>query len=398
MSSITLSQRLNSLSDTYKSTLALIQELQKFPTATSPLSDDLDEQRLELANSCHQSLKDAEESLELLRQEVDDYDPGRARNRRVSGSNAREEEHERNATTVSRLSEDIRSARGQFRRAQLQSKRHLDNRRQKEREQLFANRRGGGANGTTGAGMPAARKNQEKLTQDEMATNAAEDVTRALRRTHATLVGNLQQSAFAQQTLEESQEQLQTLAQRYQGTTDILQKSRGLVKTLMTSQKSDTWYLQTSVYILLVTIAWLVFRRLLYGPLWWLCWVPIKFTYWVVSLVFGGIIGAAGGGKIKNGTLSMVGTKTGLDVPKNTPGMQYNYHAMPAKGAGWGGRGTPEEKDMPPSPEMVEEMKQMIKDADEGIVVVQDDTEQPRNPKKRMMELEKEQAMMRDEL
>jgi len=387
MASTSVSQRLQALSESYKSTLALIQELQRFPTGTSPLSDDLDEQRLELANSCHQSLKDAEESLESLRQEVDDHDT--AKHRRTRTPTARDEERERNWGTVARLTEDFRHARGAFRRAQLQSKKNLDARKQKEREQLFANRRSGAANGVVTP--PARQRGQEKLTQDELAQNAADDVTRALRRTHTMLSNNLQQSAFAQQTLEESQEQLQNLGQRYTGTTDMLQKSRGLVKTLVTSQKSDTWYLQTSVYILLVTIAWLVFRRLLYGPLWWLVYLPVRYVWWTLSLIFGSASAAVKSGGVRNVTTS---SSTGLDVPRNTPGVQWSHHAIPPKGAGWGGKSDPE-KDLPPSPDMVDEVKKMVKDANEGTVGIEDG-EQMRNPKKRMMELEKEQERMRD--
>lgn len=392
MSSVALSQRLQALSESYKSTLSLIQDLQKFPNGASPLSDDLDEQRVELANTCHQNLRDAEETLELLRQEVDDLQIASNNRRR---NTAKDEERERNATTFARLSEDIRHARGAFRRAQLQSKKNLDNRKQKEREQLFANRRSGVNDGSNVP--PTRQKGQEKLTQDELAQNAAEDVTRALRRTHALLSSNLQQSQFAQQTLEESQEQLTSLSTRYTGTTDMLQKSRGLVKTLVTSQKSDTWYLQTSVYILLVTIAWLIFRRLLYGPLWWLVWLPGKWMWWTLSMIFGGIFASKGADVARNSTIS-ASTRTGLDVPRNTPGQQAHYHAIPPKGAGWHGPSDPE-KDAPPSPEMVEQVKQMIKDAeDDTEVVLQDRMDQERNPKKRMMELEKEQARLKDEL
>lgn len=384
---MSLSQRLQALSDSYKSTLSLIQELQKFPNGSSPQTDDLDEQRLELANSCHQSLKDAEESLELLRQEVDDYEThGR---RRIAS--ARDEERERNATTVARLSEDIRSARGAFRRAQLQSKKNLDSRKQKERELLFANRR----NGVNGAATaPARQRGQEKLTQDELAQNAAEDVTRALKRTHALLSNNLQQSQFAQQTLEESQEQLQSLSERYTGTTDMLQKSRGLVKTLVTSQKSDTWYLQTSVYILLATIAWLVFRRLLYGPLWWFVWLPMKWAWWGIALIFGGASGALKStGAATNSTVA-VSPSIAQGIPSHAPG-RAKYQPIPPKGAGWGSN-TDSETEEPPSPGTVQKMKDMINEAKDGIVL--EDSDQPRNPKKRMMEQEKEEARIRDEL
>lgn len=392
MSSISLSQRLQALSDSYKSTLSLIQDLQKFPNGNNPLSEDLDEQRLELANSCHQSLRDAEETLELLRQEVEDLDSNTGSRRRTT---TRGEERERDAATFARLSEDIRHARGAFRRAQLQSKKNLDSRKQKEREQLFANRRSGAI--SSSSGQMTRQKGQEKLTQDELALNAAEDVTRALRRTHALLSGNLQQSQFAQQALEESQEQLTNLSTRYAGTTDMLQKSRGLVKMLVTSQKSDTWYLQTSVYILIVTIAWLIFRRLLYGPLWWLVWLPMKWTWWLVLMIFGGSTPGKEATAVKNSTVSS-GTATKLDVPRNTPGKQWNYHAIPPKGAGWNGPSDPE-KNAPPSPEMVDRVAKMIREAEQGTdAVLEDRSGQERNPKKRMMELEKEQAKLKDEL
>lgn len=371
MSSASLSQRLQALSDSYRSTISLIQELQKFPNGGSQ-ADDLDEQRLELANACHESLKDAEESLENLRQDVEDLDASAGRRR----AQVRDEEHERNAAAVTRLAEDIRGARGAFRRAQLQSKKNLDARKQKDRELLFANRR-------SGANDPAAQvsgrqKGRDKLTQDDLNQNAAQDVTRALKRTHALMQSNIEQSQFAQQILEESDEQLKSLADQYLGTTEILQKSRGLVKTLVTSQKSDTWYLQTSVTILLVTIAWLVFRRLLYGPLWWFVYLPLSWTLRLAKLPFRGANSA-----VARSVTSNLGPSARVTVSSGIPNIQ-------------GYRAGLQENDEKPSPEMVEKIKQMINEAKEGTIVPEDDGS--RNPKKRMMELEQEQQRIRDEL
>ncbi|KAK5072603.1 Protein transport protein sec20 [Lithohypha guttulata] len=364
MSSVSVTQRIQTLSDTYKATLSLIQELQKFPNGGSSSTDDLDEQRLDLANTCHESLKSAEESLELLRQEVDDYD-GHMNRRRLASP--RNEEQERNATTVARLAEDIRSARGAFRRAQLQSKKNLDARKQKEREQLFANRRTG-ANGSATA--PGRQRGHEKLTQDELAQDAAEDVTRALRRTHALLTSNLQQSQFAQQTLEESQEQLQGLSERYTGTTDMLLKSR--------------------------TIAWLVFRRWLYGPLWWFVWLPLKLVWWGFAFVFGGSAATKGTDFMRNDTMAVT-SQTGLGVSDSSMKPQRSIQPFSMYGAGQKEPKNPE-AEVPPSPETVEHVKKLIDEAKEGTTVAKEDDDQPRNPKKRMMELEKEQASLREEL
>lgn len=114
-------------------------------------------------------------------------------------------------------------------------------------------------------------------------------------------------------------------------------------------------------------------------------------------MVFGGVFAGKGADAVRNSTFS-AGTTTGLDVPKNTPGKQWSYHAIPPKGAGWHGPTDPE-KDAPPSPEMVDKLGKMIKDAEEGTeAVLEDRTEQQRNSKKRVMELEKEQAKLKDEL
>lgn len=380
-SSASLAQRLQALNDSYKATLSLVSELQRFPNGTTQ-TDDLDEQRLDLANSCHQSLKDAEESLELLRQEVDDYESHAQQRRRINSP--RNEEQERNAASIARLTEDVRGARGAFRRAQLQSKKNLDNRKQKEREQLFANRRAG----VNGSPVPGRQRGQEKLTQDELTQNAANDVTKALRRTHDLLSNNLQQSQFAQQTLDESQEQLRSLSERYTGTTDMLQTSRTLVKTLVTSQKSDTWYLQTSVYILLVTIAWLVFRRLIYGPAYWLAWMPLKLVWWGFAFVFSGSAATTEALVGKNSSMVMQ-SSTSLGSPATTPAMFGSHHVIPEQDDA-----ADSEDDPLKSPEVLERLKQMINEAKEGTVLV-DDPEQPRNSKKRMME---EQVTLRDEL
>ncbi len=411
MSSISLSQRLHALSDTYKQTLTLVQELQSFPSAqhTDNVSTSLDQQRLDLANDCHDTLKSAEDALDLLRQEVDDYTEN-TRARR-STQTPQDEERDRNATSIVRLAEDIKSARGAFRRAQLQSKRNLDATKRKEREQLFASRRNPTGNGEplspTSATARSRRAGQQRLTQDELAVNAAEDVTRALRRTHQLLSSNLSQSQFAQQTLEESQEQMKSLGERYSGTTDLLKSSRGLVKTLIGSQKSDTWYLKTSLAVLMATLGWLVFRRILFGPLWWFVWMPGKWAIYLLSSIFGvgtGIM-KAGVGRSNN---TLAATVTRLNVPTNPPNTQGEgaYHVLPNKGAGWDTSQQPDSTDMPTTLHVVESVTRMIDNAEKQQFAQEADgpdlasEDQPRNPKKRMMEIDEEDERKRrkDEL
>lgn len=379
MSSVSLTQRLQSLSDSYKQTLSLIQDLQRYPNG--PLfAQDADEKRLELANEIHQNLKEQEDSLELLKQETDE-DSTVQRRRRAS---IRDDDRERHAATIVRLNEDIKNARGTFRRAQLQAKRNADAAKRKEREQLFA--------GRTAESVAPRRKGQEKLTQDELALNAADDVTKSLRRAHELLSGNIQQSQFAQQTLEESSEALRGLSESYGGTTDLLKSSKGLVGQLMRSQKSDTWFLISSWYILAATIAWLIFRRLLYGPLWWLVYQPLRLMWWttIASL---GAIGFGGSSEMQNSTSTALVTATG-GIPMR--GSQVRSMALPAKGGGWGADAQP-----PPevSSELIEKVGQIIDDSATRTMNLEDfPTRGAGNTKKRMMELEKEQERLRDEL
>lgn len=227
--SLSVGQRLQTLVDTHHQTVALIQELSKFPAGTTDVTDP-EERPLELATEIHDSLKEQEDALEILRQEVSDsgiVDPRRA-------AQPNRSERERQVDLVARLTEDVKSARGAFRRAQLQAKRNLDARKRKEREQLFADRKADGA-------APPRQQGKQHLTQDELAVQAAEDVTRALLRVHNQLESEVAQSQFAQQTLEESQEALKGLSESYGATSDLLKASRSLVGQLVRSNKSDTW-------------------------------------------------------------------------------------------------------------------------------------------------------------
>jgi protein transport protein SEC20 len=399
-----LGARLQALADTYRATLNLIHQLQKLPfdansTDTSPQAD--------LASEIHESLKEQEDTLELLRQEADESHYSTTNSRWVGGGSVRrrrdserESEHERNAATIARLSEDLKSARGAFRRAQLQASRNAKGARQRDRELLFANR-----GGDPELSVPGRRKGMEKLTQEELALNASSDVTAALRRTHDLMQGNLQQSQFAQQTLDESSAALASLGESYGGVGDLLKGSKGLVGQLLKSQKSDTWYLETAFMILAVTISWLVFRRLLYGPLWWFVWQPLKGLWWLATVALN-LIGLAGAVKPSSVAVSSsVANSPGLNangVPTLVQGMPPRSMYVGGKGGGWDGPSEPPRDD----DSMVEKigiMAEKIQDGMDHAGIEPDDIsdeeasrqeEQPRNTKKRMWEEE----VRRDEL
>ena len=106
----TLTNRLNSLSDSNKAILQLIQRLAKldFQPGSTPLNADEGDVRLELGAEIHESLKQIEEELELLRQEVEDavQNPVSTARRRDS---VRESERARLAVLLARLTEDLKS-------------------------------------------------------------------------------------------------------------------------------------------------------------------------------------------------------------------------------------------------------------------------------------------------
>ena len=387
--SASLSQRLQALADSYKETLAQIHELRNF-RAANYTSGDPEERRLELATEIHDNLKEQEDTLDGLRQDIeDDTTPTHRRD-----SSPWESEHERNADLVLRLTEDFKTARANFRRAQLQAKRAADEEKRKEREQLFADRK------QDGQPQPRTRNTHEKLTQDELALRAAEDVTIALRRVHNQLEGELSTSQFAQQTLEESQQALTSLATSYAGTTDLLKASRGFVGQLVRSNKSDTWFLKTSFYLLAVTIVWLFYRRIVYGPMILFIVWPLKLIWWVTIRSFG-VVGLGGRSEVTAmsapvPTLSVSMPRSSIgSMPINAGGSQVYFKSMelPAKGGGARG-GPPPYHDVEDS--MIEKIGRMMEEQEDTYADdISDDErhqqeDQPRNPKKRMMEVEVE--------
>lgn len=305
------------------------------------------------------------------------------------------------------------SARSSFRKAQLEAKRNADAAKRKERELLFANRSkdGGGGGGDDGP-MPARRKGQEKLTADELALTASSDVTAALRRTHALLTSNIEQSQFAQQTLDESTDALASLSETYAGLDSLLKSSGGLVRQLIRSNKSDTWYLTTAFYLMVGTIGWLVFRRLLYGPLWWLVWQPLRLGWWLLVMMLtnvGAVSGRKGGVGYSSVTrMSQSMTQSMAARATWAANRPAAYVPVGAKGGGWGvqrPQGTPEVDSQKKEKSLVDQIGEMTeeKEAEPGhretVLKKRGEKEGPPNPKKRMYEQEDENAPhKRDEL
>jgi len=254
------------------------------------------------------------------------------------------------------------------------------------------------------------RRGHEKLTQDELTVNAASDVTAALRRTHQTMQDEVQRSQFAQQTLEESSSALASLHESYSNLDTLLSSSKSLVSSLLRTQKSDTWYLETAFYLLIATIAWLVFRRILYGPLWWLVWQPLKLFYWIIMTTLAGVGITGGLAAQKSGaTISAVVSSSSVmsaagRAPTFNPSQSAAYVNVGGKGAGWD---QPEPPAQSTEGNVVEEIGEMAEESQERAISdtnvdnISDKERKrqealPRNPKKRMFEADVEDKKYED--
>ncbi|ERS98090.1 hypothetical protein HMPREF1624_04869 [Sporothrix schenckii ATCC 58251] len=239
-------------------------------------------------------------------------------------------------------------------------------------------------------------------------TSAAADVTAALRQTHARIAGEVARSDFAAQTLAESSRALAELGDKYGsggstgpggvGGGDIgasLKSARTLVKGLVAAHKSDTWYLQTALYMVVATMGWLLFRRLLYGPLWLLVWWPVRTVFGTAALVGRAGSSVAGVGSNKHGAGAGPAMSRGESMVSasivTTTSVAAEVHATdPARAAA--------------SDSLVDEVGRMVDEAAEAGAAptgeagsAAEEAVQP-NPKKRMWEEPVEAAKHEAEL
>ncbi|PYH47933.1 putative protein transport membrane glycoprotein Sec20 [Aspergillus saccharolyticus JOP 1030-1] len=380
MSSLTeLQSRLKELSTTLANIHPLVARLQNFTTVIG----QGDEARLELGTEIHTLLKGAEDQLELLRVEVEGLEAG-PESRRKGLNNEKESERERVVALAGRLTEELKRTRRDFRNAQLQAKRNAETARRKERELLFSR------------SQSADRQTQqpaEKLTQDEIVKNASNDVTAALRRTHQLMQAELSRK--------QSTAALSSLSESYTDLDSLITSSRNLLSSLLRSQKSDTWYLETAFYILVGTITWLIFRRILYGPLWWLVWLPVRmlarFTFTIL-----GVVGITSGRAIQASASATAVTQSVQETPVvvqkveptiQSAGQEAVWDQVPVTDE------TEEDRLIDQIGELVDEIEQQEETNIDDISPEerQRQAELPRNPKKRMFEAP-EVTHQRDEL
>lgn len=129
--------------------------------------------------------------------------------------------------------------------------------------------------------------------------------------------------------LEQSTAALSSLSESYSSLDSILSSSRTLVSSLLRSQKSDTWYLETAFYLVIGTIIWLVFRRIFYGPLWWMLLLPLKMAYRVAFTLLGAVgLASSASQTTAVGSVVTPGTTTSMqNTPSAVPDITARDHA-----------------------------------------------------------------------
>lgn len=452
MSASNLLTQLSTLSDSLKSTNTLITRLSRlqFQPGSEPLEAPTGGlARLELAQEIHETLKDLEEELEFLAQEAEDYKTDSTLRRRPAGTN-KDGEEARITAKVTRLSEDLTHSRQAFRNAQISAKFASEEAKRLEREALYEGYRKEAAEqqNTSSAEIVGDGREQlfagrnktatrKGLNKDEVLVHASTDVTSALRRTHDLLSTELSRSRFAQETFDESTAALAQLGEDYSNLDTILSNSKNLLGTLLRSQKSDTWYLETAFYILLTTLCWLFFRRILYGPFvklplfFWK--IGLFFVNWIFWKPFVGLLSAVGilGSASKaatTGLSSTVGTSSTTRAPlivqpsatgraEPFPSGMADRPGVPAGAGGAGAKQGPESALKGKMSEAIGKMAEASgkegeqqQDAEkelprrgDGTVLQERGADEPRNPKKKNFESDVEdakqgKAVKRDEL
>ncbi|KAK3995493.1 protein transport protein sec20 [Cladorrhinum sp. PSN332] len=427
----TLQERLSALQETTNQLKELINRLAtiEFQPGSVPLgSKEEDNVASELSAEIIQILREEEDELELLQEEIID----------LRTTKQTEQRKARLKEGASRLEAELKTCHTTFRRAQLSAQSSLKAAQKLERSLLLASYAAPppSSNASQLDDAPEDvdhravlfanhrrlnhKKNDGSSPESEI-INASSDVTLALRRTHAIIAGEVAKSAFAAQTLEESTAALKALQENYEGLNGLLTKSRDLVSTLMTTQKSDTWYLQSALKLLVVTAVWLFWRRILYGPTWWLVWLPVRTVFRTGK----GVVNFAGGSGAPKATMEVVVPGEGGGLRRTTVIAVGEEGAVPTIEIGRpkpepelesvkSGEGEEEEEE---EESMIEKVGRIVEDTlgykegmylpeenrtDEELVQEEEGVEEEvqRNPKKRMWEenVEVEREAVRDEL
>lgn len=214
------------------------------------------------------------------------------------------------------------------------------------------------------------------MSQKDLLLNASTDVTVALRRTHGLLQSELSRSRFATETLNASTAVLHDLTTRYTAFDDIVSSSRELIIDLIRKNKSDRWYYETAIQLLIGILVWILVRRLLWGPVWLFFGLPFRLVWWALSLVASTVgVGSDGVAEIREGLEGIERAMGGAATVEVKGIPEKMLERMPTQSV------VVEEPEI--TEESMKEKVERIIDGKEDVVV---EEEAERNPKSRRVE------------
>jgi protein transport protein SEC20 len=112
--------------------------------------------------------------------------------------------------------------------------------------------------------------------KDTSLLTAANDVTIALKRTHALLEQELEKSTLSLDSLNSSSQTLRQLENQYGAFDVLLRGSRRLIIELERADKWDRWMIYGGLAIFGLACLWIVYKRILRGPLGLVFWASTK--------------------------------------------------------------------------------------------------------------------------
>jgi len=175
---------------------------------------------------------------------------------------------------VAKITEDIKLARASFRKLLLQASKTLNQTRHNQaREALFQSPSQPQTPTTPDSSLRQRRPAVPVVGQDEVTVlTAANDVTIALKRTHALLEQELQKSTLSLETLDHSSKTLQQLEHKYGAFDVLLRGSKKLIVELEQADKWDRWMIYGGLLVFGMTCLWIIYKRILRGPLGLVIW------------------------------------------------------------------------------------------------------------------------------
>ncbi|KAK9451461.1 Sec20-domain-containing protein [Limtongia smithiae] len=232
------------------------------------LSTDDESVRAQLAAKIHGLLREAD---------------ARAETAGVLLQNFKDDDSDMGPSSVSRVAlagrlyevrQDLKLDRSSYRKAQLTSREATLKSARHERELLFAKT------------VPSSTASAPQQSVSSRTLHAAEDATASLRRTHQLLEAEIARSAISLDVLEESNTSLRKLTTQYTAFDAVLGTSRRVIAVLEQADKWDRIYMLAAIGLLLLVLAWIVWRRILKGPVRLVIWTAVKggrAVTWAVS-------------------------------------------------------------------------------------------------------------------